>query len=612
MARTSMFEPGSSLSLVIGVTGHRDLRVADVPRLESSLSSAFLNVHRKYPACSAVLLSSLAEGADRLAARVALEAGMQLVVPLPLPQAIYETDFETPESRAEFRTLLSAASGVISLPLLPGVTDDDVRQHGAARDSEYAKVGTYIARHSQIFFALWDGTPDNGQKVGGTAQTVRFRLEGAPAPYASPRSTLEARFAGGAVLHLETPRQSNPGSASLSCTVARTLLPGVASASSVDQICRRVDLFNRDVRKLRVDLERIGNTSKAQLLNAAPDAIGSVLSSLPPSSRHVLDPYVAADALAVHFRSKALSMWKRVSFGVAIAAMFFNMHSSFFSADASAPSSVAEGLARLPWFLLAFLVCSAFTAIGLYGRARKREYQTKYQDYRALAEALRIQFFWSIAGVDEPVVDSYLRKQRSELEWIRSALLSCDVWRAADEGTSHGSVMPLRGRLALISEWIHTQRGYFASKAQSETRELEKESRIIEWLLKASGALSVCLALSLAIPLFVAMMPGSTLLRAVPNYWVHGVLMVVIPMLAVTAGILHAYGTQLARSEHIRRFSRMMDLFRSADTEMDRLSEENNDQAAVALIRELGLEALDENSEWLILHRERPLELPPG
>jgi hypothetical protein len=124
--------------------------------------------------------------------------------------------------------------------------------------------------------------------------------------------------------------------------------------------------------------------------------------------------------------------------------------------------------------------------------------------------------------------------------------------------------------------------------------------------------LSVGLALILAIPLLVSVAPVPNLLRVVPNSWVHGILMVVIPMLAVTAGILHGYGTQLARAEHIRQFSRMSDLFYTADQQMDRLSAANDDQAAVALVRALGLEALDENSEWLILHRERPLELPPG
>jgi hypothetical protein len=46
----------------------------------------------------------------------------------------------------------------------------------------------------------------------------------------------------------------------------------------------------------------------------------------------------------------------------------------------------------------------------------------KYQDYRALAEGMRVQFYWRLAGLKLSVADHYLRKQRSELDWICSAI----------------------------------------------------------------------------------------------------------------------------------------------------------------------------------------------
>jgi uncharacterized membrane protein len=324
-----------------------------------------------------------------------------------------------------------------------------------------------------------------------------------------------------------------------------------------------------------------------------------------------MEQYAAADALALHFRAHALSTWKRVSIGVVIAAVFFNLHSSFFSVETEPPGSASEATAGLPWFLLAFLAWSSFTAIWLYGKARKGEYQTKYQDYRALAEALRIQFFWKIAGIDEPVVDSYLRKQRSDLEWIRSALLSCDIWVATD-ASQIDETLSRRQRLALVLEWIREQRRYFASKAKSEAVSLEKETKAIEWLLKGSGGLSVVLAVLLYLPIIAAMRPMPGLLGLVPGYWGHGTFMVVIPILAVVAGVLHAYGKQLARSEHVRQFGRMSELFYAAEKELEILFADNGDERATELIHELGLEALDENGDWLILHRERPLEVPPG
>ena len=76
------------------------------------------NLQKRYPASPLVMLSSLAEGADRLTARIAFRSNMRLVAVLPLPQDRYEEDFTTPEVLNEFRALLERSIGVIRLPLL--------------------------------------------------------------------------------------------------------------------------------------------------------------------------------------------------------------------------------------------------------------------------------------------------------------------------------------------------------------------------------------------------------------------------------------------------------------------------------------------------------------
>jgi hypothetical protein len=104
-----VFEP---LPLVIGVTGHRDLRDEDIPLLKTSVKAIFdrleefINPDRPLDrlrrmvsgtakknagATPMVVLSSLAEGADQLVAQVALEKGLHLVAPLPLPLEEYAT-----------------------------------------------------------------------------------------------------------------------------------------------------------------------------------------------------------------------------------------------------------------------------------------------------------------------------------------------------------------------------------------------------------------------------------------------------------------------------------------------------------------------------------------
>src|SRR5271170_1986978 len=95
--------------LVIGVTGHRDLRAEDLVELKKKIRRILRTLKKRYPATPIILLSPLADGADRLAADVALEVGARLVVPLPMPQHLYELDFQSPGSLAEFHRLLARA-----------------------------------------------------------------------------------------------------------------------------------------------------------------------------------------------------------------------------------------------------------------------------------------------------------------------------------------------------------------------------------------------------------------------------------------------------------------------------------------------------------------------
>ncbi|HZY59562.1 MAG TPA: hypothetical protein VFE56_07365, partial [Candidatus Binataceae bacterium] len=79
------------LPLVIGVTGHRDLRPDARGAIAAQVRDILLHFKNSYPSTPIMLLSPLAEGADRLVAEVALEAGIgaSLMAPLPMPREIY-------------------------------------------------------------------------------------------------------------------------------------------------------------------------------------------------------------------------------------------------------------------------------------------------------------------------------------------------------------------------------------------------------------------------------------------------------------------------------------------------------------------------------------------
>ena len=314
------------LPLVVGVTGHRDLRPEDVPALEGSVRRILEEVRDAHPHTSLLLLSPLAEGSDRLVARVALEIGTRLIVPLPLPKESYEQDFADDASLAEFRQLLARAESACVLPLLAGNTADGISRPGEQRNRQYAQVGALIAKLSQVFIALWDGRDVSGaDKVGGTGDVVRFRLEGIPTRYEAAANPLNVASRG-PVHHIVTPRIGQP--VPDNALTSTLLLPSRQATGSFDELYGWMDLFNTDALQFTESMAAARVSSKAQLLQVKDDALADAVVALPPAARMTLERYAVADTLAVHFAGLTRSA-TRTMFGVVfVSALFFNLFHS--------------------------------------------------------------------------------------------------------------------------------------------------------------------------------------------------------------------------------------------------------------------------------------------
>ena len=156
--------------LSIGVTGHRDIRPEEENHLRRQVRTFFESLQLRYPGQVMELYSALAEGADTMAAEIALDMGFSLVAVLPMPLAHCQEDFEAPGSLEKFQALLEKADQVFELPAKPGA---DLRDQDT-RSWHYARMGVFISDHCRILLALWDGKDNNA--LGGTAQVVRYHL----------------------------------------------------------------------------------------------------------------------------------------------------------------------------------------------------------------------------------------------------------------------------------------------------------------------------------------------------------------------------------------------------------------------------------------------------
>jgi len=602
-------DAGAPLPIVVGVTGHRDLRTQDLPALEGVVKRILRELLAAHPHTPVLVLSPLAEGSDRLVARVALEVGVRLIVPMPLPQDLYEQDFSSDESRAEFGQLLSRAESSCVLPLMAGNTVEGIRQHGDQRNRQYAQVGALIAKLSQVFIALWDGRTGAGHddKVGGTGEVVRFRLEGIPPSY-EPAANPLSLSSSGPVHHIVTPREGQPvPEGALTDTL---LLPTRQTAASFDELHGWMDQFNADAIEFRESMAAGRASSQAQLLQVKESELANAVLALPHSARITLERYAIADTLAVYFAGLTRSATRKMFLWVFVSALFFNLFHSLPHAHLHEHPSLVERLIALPWLLLLFLGASVVASYWIRKDVEEEDYQNKHQDYRALAEALRIQFFWHVAGVPSKVVDHYLRKQRGALEWIRNALRAWDAEALPYEAREAGTPVT-EMQLAYVGQhWVSEQRNYYASKARREQATLEAEDRKIEWLVRISVLLALVLAIVLTVPLLVPIHELEEIKEMVEDPWTHGIVMLAIVTLAVTAGLRHGYNQQMARSEHAKQFGRMAELFDAAEKHLAAQLKAGDTGSASDLLKELGQEALEENGDWVLLHRERPLEVP--
>jgi len=165
---------------VVGVTGHRDLNPGDLVSLQAAVEKLLREIKDRHESATIVLLSPLAEGADRIAAKAAYALGIPVVVPMPMPQDEYEHDF--PKSVKEFRDLVHGAYHSFELPLVEGNTRANIgyKAHGYKphRDRQYQALGQYIARHCQELIALWDGIPADGGGGSEAAAIVQYERDG--------------------------------------------------------------------------------------------------------------------------------------------------------------------------------------------------------------------------------------------------------------------------------------------------------------------------------------------------------------------------------------------------------------------------------------------------
>jgi hypothetical protein len=104
----------------------------------------------------------------------------------------------------------------------------------------------------------------------------------------------------------------------------------------------------------------------------------------------------------------------------------------------------------------------------IYFYSRITKDHTKYLYNRTLAEALRIQFYWNIAGINHNVSDYILRIHRKEFTWIEHILSSI-------YGITYNSKQITSAAINdLTVNWVKNQADFFESSIRRMTQKLSQ------------------------------------------------------------------------------------------------------------------------------------------
>ena len=244
-------------------------------------------------------------------------------------------------------------------------------------------------------------------------------------------------------------------------------------------------------------------------------------------------------------------------------------------------------------------------ALCTYLLGKKKDWQGKHLDYRCLSEALRVQFFWKAAGIDNSAADKILRAHQSELDWIGRIIRYTEL-KALNINDKPSGWKELK---FVLREWVDEQFYYFAGDRLKHIPGSAELSENKNRLYSKAAATSLVFGLLMVLAILVLPIFGFR-----DGQWAQWtpVMRIFSVILLVLSGSLKGYATFMAFAEHARSYEKMGFLFGKGKIEIEKCIDRSSFTDARNVILELGKEALAENGEWIVLHRARPISLPRG
>jgi hypothetical protein len=373
------------IPITVGVVGHLD--AITTPEHKKQIELLFKDLAAEYPNSPVYLFSSVAEGADRFVANIFLDLKktnekykerFELIIPLPFEDEEYKNDFEN-DSDKEFDDLLKQAKRKFCVGCNCRKTE---------RAEHYLETGKFVADSSLILIALWDR--QEGKK-GGTADIVKYKRTGDESDVA--KSTFEYE---GSVFVLPCKRNASIDQASaLQTQDIQLSLETVLKDSTIREALEKIEEINSDA----VKISHEARTRSKSLLIINEEKLDA-------PQKSILNSYSVLDLLALRFHKR----YTHTVIWLFIIGLFIVISLTIYT-----------NLWTKESVLIIIMILIVLAGI-IYFYSRITKDHAKYLYNRTLAEALRIQFYWNIAGISHNVSDYILRIHRKEFTWIEHIL----------------------------------------------------------------------------------------------------------------------------------------------------------------------------------------------
>jgi len=545
---TGNFKP-IPYSIRIGVTGHRRLddpiamQAAVRRAIDSEVGKLFSTKSKANVSISYRVLSALAEGADRIAARAVLEyPDARLDVVLPLTVEDYLEDFRTEESRLEFAELLGKCRHPVQLRSRR-IREDrhDAGDQAELRRESYRRVGEYLVDHCDVLIAVWDGQPARGQ--GGTGAVVQ---------YAGEQDRPVIRVWG------ETITVYNPG----------------VDAAAPDAI----DRFNRQA----ITPERRADYAKnlEEELFVKPPSAASLPAGVREMVRSNFLPYYVQASIAAKTNQNRFYRWGKYVYA--------------FSAAAVGSAAIGVLIPSLAWLGFGFeLVLLSAIAMTLW-RGRRTQPHQNWIENRFLTERIRCGIFMAICGVQPKPLEvlPFMGHSQSANDWM--VRVFDEIWDRLPEvpGSGQGDWQLLKKYVE--EAWIGDQVRFHREKSAKEKRALRILTRAGEIVLPAT---MVAAALHLALLWQVG---GAGESAVGLGDWLHrGLSFVALLFPAIAASM-----AGMAAHREYRRLERRSENMAGELARLGKKMTSAEDRARFEeLLQKVDAVLLQETQDWLMLMR---------